>query len=373
MRLIHLTARRFQYLTADSVYVSNLAVEFSKFLADDYLLIAGDKSPEQFTGINLINSRLSALGTGFLYFWLPYVYYFFWLPYFILTRKIKSSETVFFSSDANLLLILIFWKKFFRLKFKICSDWHMLYNNFKDSFIPRNSDCLVTTSEKLKKIIVGRSGINSGKIQVVYGGVDILSYQTALKSRLELGLPEDKKLVGYIGLFKTMGMEKGIKTMVGALKCLPTDIAMVFVGAKPGQSEEYKKYAEEKGVLDRCIFIDMRPAKIMPSYEKAMDILAIPYPDQPHFRNWGFPMKVYEYMASERPIIYSKLDLVEEVIGDCAVGFEADNEKDLADKILEVIGNNERAARMAESAYDKLSNFTWGKKGKNIIDFLMNE
>lgn len=372
MKIIHLLpVKRFQFVNADNIYYSNLIEHFSKILGLDYLLIIGSQAKWQFKDVNLLNLKLRVWGKdAWLYFRLPYVYYFFWFVYFMLTNKIKSSETIFFSSDPNATLILIWWRKIFRCKFKICYDWHSLFNNFKDGFISKNSDCLITTSEKLKKSIVERFGINSNKIQVVYGGVDILGYQNVLNSRLELGLPKNKKLIGYVGLFKTMGMEKGIKTMVEALKYLSQEVAMVFVGARPGQAEEYIKIAKTFQVEDRCIFIDMQPTEKMPAYEKAMDILVIPYPNKPHFRDFGFPMKVYEYMASRRPIIYSKLELVEEVIGDCAVGFKADNAKDLAKKIIEVEKNKAHHSALAEKAYEKVKEYSWQKKAEKIINFI---
>ena len=79
----------------------------------------------------------------------------------------------------------------------------------------------------------------------------------------------------------------------------------------------------------------MKAVKILKKwffYEQASDALVIPYPDKPHFRLYGFPMKVYEYMASQRPIIYSKLELVEEVLSDCGYGFTPDDPIDLAEK-----------------------------------------
>ena len=71
----------------------------------------------------------------------------------------------------------------------------------------------------------------------------------------------------------------------------------------------------------------------MALYEQASDVLVIPYPDKPHFRLYGFPMKVYEYMASQRPIVYSKLELAEEVLPDCGYGFVPDDPNDLVEKI----------------------------------------
>jgi glycosyltransferase involved in cell wall biosynthesis len=370
MKLIHLTVKRFNASSADSIYISHLVEQFSKRLLADYRLIVGDKTPEQFGGVKVTNLRFRSWKNGKFHYWLPYAYYFFWFPYFIFTQKIKDSETVFFSSDINLLVISIFWKKIFRNKFKICSDWHLLFNNFKDGFVVKNSDYLITTSEKLKKQIVKRTGADACKIQVVYGGVDLSGYQIPFASRSELGLPKGKTLVGYVGLFKTMGMEKGINTMIEALQYASKEIVTVFVGARGEQKNEYGKIAKKFHVADQCVFIDMQPTEKMPQYEKAMDMLVIPYPDKPHFRDFGFPMKVYEYMASGRPVIYSKLELVEEVIGDCAIGFAPDNAKDLAEKITEVQKNKSHSTELASKAYDKVKDYTWQKKAEKIIKFI---
>lgn len=375
MKLIHLAAKRFEVMSADNLYLSHLFTNFAKILGNDYLVVVSSCNENQFAGINLVNLDLKKYGRGkILYFWLPFIYYFFWLPVFIFKNNFKSSEIVFFSSDANLLSILIFWKKIFGFKFKICSDWHMLYQNWKDSLVAEHSDYLVTTSQKLKKLLISKTKIKEEKVLVAYGGVNLNDYQglNQGQARIDLKLPPDKKLIGYIGLFKTMGMEKGIKTMIAALPYLSSDIMMVFVGARPGQGAEYEDYAKGLGVESKCLFVDIQPAARIPSYEKAMDILVIPYPDQPHFREYGFPMKVYEYMASRRPIIYSKLELTEEVLSDCAFLFEPDNPKDLADKINYVKDNinTEEVKNKVELAYNKAKGFDWKYKSGGILDFL---
>ncbi|MCK9351759.1 MAG: glycosyltransferase [Candidatus Pacebacteria bacterium] len=370
MKFIHLTVKRFNASSADSIYISHLICQFNRHFGEKYQLIAGDKSPEQFNGVNVINLRFRSWKNGALHYWLPYVYYFFWFPYFLFSQKTKRSEIIFFSSDVNVLVLSIWWKKVLRCRFKVCSDWHLLFNNFKDGFVARNSDYLITTSEKLKKGLITRTGVDAHKIMVVYGGVDLSNYQNPLISRFELGLPEDKTLVGYVGLFKTMGMEKGVNTMIEALQYLDKETVMVFVGARGEQKEEYGKITETFHVENRCIFIDMQPTEKMPQYEKAMDMLVIPYPDKPHFREFGFPMKVYEYMASGKPIIYSKLDLAEEVIGDCAIGFEADNAKDLAEKITEAKKNKEKSLELAKMAETKVKDYTWQKKAERILECL---
>ncbi len=376
MQLIHLTAKRFKNLTADSIYVSNLTRQFNKSLPNDYMLIVGNKLKEQFIGVNVIDLHISSWGNGLLYFWLPYLFYFFWLPYFILKKKINNSEKIFFSSDANLLVFIIWWRKIFRFKFKICSDWHMMHNNFKDNYIAKNSEYIITTSEKLKKNMVNKLGISPTKIQVVYGGVDLSVFENDSRPeaslRKDLGLPESDILVGYVGFYKTMGMSKGIETMIDALRFISDEnIKMVFVGGRGREIEEYGDFTLKLGLsTNRTIFVPAVSSEATMAYERAMDILVIPYPNKPHFRDFGFPMKVYEYMASRRPVIYSKLDLVEEVIGDCALGFEADNAKDLAQKIVELETNTTLSADLANRAYEKVEEYSWQKKAENILEFI---
>ena len=370
MKLIHLTAKKFQSLSADNIYILNLAEKFNNLLGKDYSIVVASKLSEQFKDTAVINLRLKTLETVFLNFWLPYIFYFFWLPFFIF--KIKSnSDAVFFSNESHLLSYLIRFRKIFKFKYKICSDWHMLYNNWRDGYIALNSDFLITTSAKLKNLLIKKTKINPKKILVAYGGVDIDNYRCVDKNeaRKTLNLPADKNIIGYVGLFKTMGMEKGINTMIESLKNLNENEIMIFIGGKDEEIKEYKKIAKENGVLERCIFEGRKDFKEVVFYEQASDVLVIPYPDKPHFRLYGFPMKVYEYMASQRPIVYSKLELAEEVLSDCGYGFIPDDPKDLAEKIKEAIGAKE-ADEKVKIAYEKVKNYTWQKKAENIVAFI---
>ena len=370
MKLIHISTKKFQSLTADSIYILNLAEQFNSLLGQDYFMVIGGKLPRQLKNVQLMNLNFRSWRSTFLNFWLPYFFYFFWLPFFIVKKRL-SSGAIFFSNDPYLLAHLIRLRKVFRFKYKVCSDWHMLYNNWRDKYIAVNSDFLITTSAKLKNLLIEKTKINPEKILVAYGGIDLDNYKNVDKSeaRRTLKLPLDKKIVGYIGLFKTMGMEKGINTMILALRNLSEDVIMAFIGGKDEEILEYKKLAKENGVLDRCIFEGRKDFKEVVLYEQASDALVIPYPDKPHFRLYGFPMKVYEYMASQRPIIYSKLELAEEVLSDCGYGFVPDDPIDLAEKIKQAIDAKDVDGK-TKIAYKKVKNYTWQKKAENIIEFI---
>jgi glycosyltransferase involved in cell wall biosynthesis len=377
MKFIYLTAKKYPSQTADHAYIKEMARSFTSILGKSFLLIVNNSQTEVLTGINVLNLSIPRIMKRTLF-------YFFYLPYFFIT-KCRKEKTIFFSNDLNQLSILIFWKKLFHFDYIVCSDWHMLVNNWKDSYVSKNSDYLITTSKKLQRQIFSIS--HNSRILTIYGGIDLKYFSQTDKKELQEKLREklkkelgglnegDKgnvKLIGYIGGFKTLGMDKGIQTMIESLVFLDKNFRMVFVGGKDNEIKEYVSIAEKMNVSDRAVFIGRKDFREIALYEQAMDALVIPYPDKPHFRNYGFPMKVYEYMASQRPIIYSKLELAEEILSDCGFVFVADDAEDLSKVIKEVCSSDQgtKVSGMVEKAYGKVKGLTWNDKVKKILDFV---
>jgi glycosyltransferase involved in cell wall biosynthesis len=362
MKFIYFTSERFPGTTADHQYKKNLAEAFSKELGSDFLFLARKSEKNALPHFPVECHSISS-------FLKRTIFYFFWVPF----RFFGYTErTTFFTNDQNILSVLIFWKSLLRFPFSIVADWHMLSRTWRDSYIAKHADLSITTSHKLEKAVLALAP--HARVKTIYGGVDLAPFETHDEKealRTMLGLPLDKFLAGYVGLFLTMGMEKGIRTMIAALRKLPENCMMVFVGGKEKEIERYKKEAEEKGMEERCIFIPIQPFEKVVAYEKAMDVLAIPYPDKPHFRDFGFPMKVYEYMASGVPIVYTKLELLEEVISDCAYGVTPDSEEELARIISHIASHQDEAVEKAQKALAKAATYSWQMKAKNILQYLL--
>lgn len=367
MRLINLTFKRFPADTADAIYVRELSKAFAGILKSEFLLVAGRDSSTEL--VEIPHHILGFKGKRF-----RTAYYFFWIPFFVIFRQRWGKRAVFFSNDHFLLSSLIIWRGLLLFQYKICVDWHMILNNWKDRFIAKHGDFHITTTEHLKEQLIKRFAINLFQIKTVYGGVSKENFGDYNQADLrhQLSLPKDKILVGYVGFFKTLGMEKGIKTMIEAIKYLAEkdDLMMVFVGGKTEEIETYEKYAKKHGVFDRCIFKGRVPSDQVDKYQRALDVLVIPYPDKPHFRNYGFPMKTYEYMASGVSVIYSNLPIIAEVLSGYAFSFEPDNPQSLAGVIEEIISQNNQANELSLKANERAKNLTWTHKAREIIDFL---
>ena len=360
MKLVYLTSMRYPADNGMKIYARELAKGLTKVLKKDFIFVVANDSSQELKDINYLDLRLSLKR-----FRSPF--FFFWIPYFVFMSR-KEKDMIFFTNDTFLLTYLVFWKKFLRLRYRICSDWHHLHHNERERFVIRNSDILVTTSNGLKEDLIQLGGISGDKICSVYGGVNLGLYaDSRIISKSALGLPEGKVTIGYVGFFKTFGLEKGIPTMIRALALLPDLCTMAFVGGKDAEIREYSELADSLGVKERCFFFGVQNGDKVAQYQMAMDIITIPYPDQPGF---GYPMKVYEYMASKRPIIYSKLGLVEEVLDDCAYSFAPSDAADFAKAVEEILGDEQRATDNVARAYEKVQDYTWDNKARHIAEFL---
>ncbi|GEM_PF-581105 len=366
MKLIYLNAKKYPGNTADHHYVRNLAYAFQRELGDDFIFVSLNTKKDALPGISLESVYVPIFLKKTLVF-------LFWLPWFYMknvkSQKRLNDQVVFFSNDLNLLTLLIFWKIILFLPIKIVADWHHLTHSWKDRFVLAHVDCSITTSRKLENLLRGIEPLSF--IHTVYGGVDLANYEgqnNVLDLRRKLGLPDQAFLIGYVGLFTTMGMEKGLTVMINSLTELPIDSLMVFVGGKLKEIEYYKKEALACNVLERCIFLPLQTFSNVVKYEKSMDVLVIPYPDKPHFRNYGFPMKIYEYMASGVPVVYTKLELIEEVVDDCAYGISPGSSRELTHVLLKIHKDREGANKLAQKALEKVRNWSWDNKASDIIE-----
>ncbi len=369
MRFVYLTSYTFPSRRAEPYYVKSMAEAFVKNVGNDFTLVIRGDVTEELKNTNAISVRMSER--------LRTLRYFFWFPYFVFRNHLNDTGVVLMSHDPYLLSIFVFWRKVFPLRYKICSDWHQLFDDWKDGFIAKNSDYLIATCKRLQNAISRRCEIDASKILVAYGGIDLdLFTEKRLLSKASLrdglSLPQNAFLVGYVGGFKSVGLEKGLSTMIRALPSLPHHVQMVFVGGSLEDMDTYGAMAKQLGVFERCIFIKKQVFDTVIEYEMAMDVLVIPYPDSHHFREYGFPMKVWEYMAGGRPIVYSNLEIISEILKGRATPFIPDDSSDLSRVIGEISKDNIPFEEVAARNITDVSAYTWDSRVRHIVDFIQS-
>lgn len=228
----------------------------------------------------------------------------------------------------------------------------------------------------IKKELEDKLDINTKNILVSPDGVDLKLFDIAMpkkEARSILHLPQDKKIICYSGKFKTMGMDKGINIILQSLTLLPknNDIIFMAVGGSNDEIQEYKAKALQLNILDKVKFIGHIPQKKLAIYHKACDVLLMPFPYNKHYAYYMSPLKMFEYMASQRPIIASDLPSIREILHkDSAFFVRPDDPQGLTDKIQLILSRDHIVEKIAQNAFFMVQKLSWHKRVGNILHFI---
>ncbi len=221
---------------------------------------------------------------------------------------------------------------------------------------------VITISQGLKDEFKNL-GFSDENILVAHDGVDVGGFDLKIsqeEARRNMGLPSDKKIVLYTGhLFGW----KGADLLAEAAKLVP-ECLFVFVGGTDKDINIFrKKYGDRKNIL----IVGRKPHAEIPMYLKSADVLILPKSED----RFGSPLKMFEYMASGRPILAAKVPSFEEVLNkDNSVLIEADDPKVLAKEISFLIYDNDRSQRLAQKSLEDVKEYTWQKRAEKIFNFV---
>lgn len=236
---------------------------------------------------------------------------------------------------------------------------------------------MVTIHENIKAEHIKR-GIPEEKILVADDGVDLKLFDIEddrLFWRERLNLPRNKKIVLYCGsLYK----EKGIKDIILTAKKLEIakDIIFIIVGGHKKQIDEWKQYCLSKKITN-IVFTGFVSVSFVPQYLKSADVLIMPYKINLDYSvmdiNTTSPIKLFEYMASNRPIVSSNIPVIAKLIKNKESGLLASSNDidELATLILELLNDGEKAKAISSNAFNLVKNYSWKSRCEKIKEYFI--
>jgi len=225
---------------------------------------------------------------------------------------------------------------------------------------------LVTVHEFLKTSYV-KAGFPEAKIYVFPDGVNLEAFDSAMAPKMlrsHLGLIEERPLAMYCG---HLYPEKGAKFLIDAARYLP-DTNFCVVGGWPEHIEQFKQEAQGVPNIRLTGFV---PNNLIPKYLMAADILLLPNSNAHHHAFGTSPLKLFEYMAANRPIVASRIPAFISILAHKRNAYlvEPDSGRAIAEGIRAVLGDSELSQRITTQARADVKAFTWKRRARDILKY----
>lgn len=292
----------------------------------------------------------------FLY-WVDLLSFFF----FIKIKEIVNKDDLIYTRDFMMPLI-------FSKKQKIFLELHDIPRlNFLFRFAIKRVDLFFVLNINIKKELI-KLGVEDKLIYIYPSGVDLDNFDLQIdkvKARSLLNLPQDKNIILYSGQFYSW---KGVEVLANTAKILKNYLFLFVGGVEPELSEFKKNY----GYLENILIESFKDRSDVSLYLKSADILVIPQSKKEKISTlYSSPLKMFEYMASKRPIVVSDLPSIRETLTEKeAVFADPSDPVSFPNAIEKLLSDKDLVNEITKNAYNKVLQYSWNKRAKSILNII---
>ncbi|MGI0091764.1 MAG: glycosyltransferase family 4 protein [Nitrososphaerales archaeon] len=219
-----------------------------------------------------------------------------------------------------------------------------------------------------KSMFEGR--VDDSKIEIVTAGVDTELFKPDEISRKQIRARyslEDREVIGFVGTFQEWhGVGEILEASRLVLASHPK-AAFLMVGPYFNATEKKARALGLPG--SPFVFTGPVPYEKVPEYLSACDVLIAPYnPDKIESKEQvrkhplGSPLKMFEYMATGKPVITTSVEPMTAIIEDRMTGLliPPGDSRALAKAILELLDNEDLSRRLGEDGKQLvLRRYSW--------------
>ena len=231
------------------------------------------------------------------------------------------------------------------------SKWHpfILLQGWIERYLYKNSKKIITLLPK-SHLHIEKFGIDPNSITYIPNGTDLQRFDTATTKDTQL-FKDGQFSVVYAG---SIGKANNIETLIETAKLLQkhTNIQFIIAGGGPLKTLLEKRVEEYQ--LSNVIFLGSIPKNDIIHILKSADCLIFPLKYTPVFRFGISSNKLFDYMASKKPIIFAS-NAINNPIKDSNGGITIppEDENALSEAILQISNMSKKKQNtMGQNAYD---------------------
>ncbi len=215
----------------------------------------------------------------------------------------------------------------------------------------------------------------TGECVLAPNGIDLERFRDLPlpeEARRQLGLPEGLT-AGYTGhLYAGRGM--------GLLEQLAQrfpQVNFLWVGGRPEDVTAWRSRLQAQS-LNNVTLVGFVENRSLPLYQAAADVLLMPYERSIAGSSGGnsaayaSPMKMFDYMASRRPILSSDLPVVREVLKETnAVLCPPEDVLAWSSALADLMADPALRQRLAALAWQDVQAYTWEERARRALEGLV--
>tara|TARA_R110002049_G_scaffold4601_1_gene31689 strand:- start:81431 stop:82663 length:1233 start_codon:yes stop_codon:yes gene_type:complete len=222
-----------------------------------------------------------------------------------------------------------------------CEGDRGLSNRFKrliEQTTYHRADRLITLSQAFADVLVNRYGVDSHRIRVIPGGVDldrfnVISSRCQARQRLSWDV-DGPILLCVRRLVPRMGIERLIDAMADVVKASPN--VRLMIGGRGPLAESLQSYIESRDLAQHVCLLGFIDDDLLPTAYRAADFSVVPT-----VALEGFGLTVAESLASGTPCLVTPVGGLPEVVNALsqALIFRSTSVEDIATGINAALAN----------------------------------
>ena len=275
-------------------------------------------------------------------------------PMFLLS-KLKKKPLIY---DSHELFCEVPELKLSRIKKAI---WQKL----EGYIIPKLKTC-ITVNDSIAKIYEAKYNVPFYIIR----NISDFDQSFIPKSRVQLSLPEDKKIILLQGA--GINVDRGAEELIDAMEFVQNAV-LYIIGSGDVWENLKQKVSCNKSIQNKVVLINKLPKSELINYTFNADIgLSIDKNTNLNYL-YSLPNKIFDYIQAEIPILASRLPEIENIILQYKIGDFIDdhNPKTIANKLNEMLYSQQLSSYKKYLAIAK-KEITWKSEKEKLLTIIKN-
>ena len=265
--------------------------------------------------------------------------------------------------------------EFFRLRFPAAAN-PLIHGALK--FQERASIWAATVAVPANEGLEARLldlGVPASKMRLIRNTADLARFDVTRYPRRPF-MADGRLCLAYTGALTPIYEVDVAIDAVAALRAVHPDLPIdLHLYGRGDSADALRRQADALGLKDAVHFHGRIPIEDVPAAVAEADIGLAPT-KRAEFTDYSLSTKIFEYAAMGKPVVASRLPLVERSLGDAVLTYEPGSAADLAARIRQVVEDAGLRESLIDRGTERVQELSWQREavayGRLIEEFAMD-